>query len=367
MKIKNKILIYTLVVLVLAGSVLWVMYGKTPSLFKTKLTDKEQLNMDNLLSDLQTICIGRYLIDLPSSYTNSGNDLIKINNSKIITNRIYQPAFEQYVRLREQELLTTKSTSSIDMPYLKNTYPLPHGLKGIIFERVENPNVDDAFRVLEAYLYSNGVLIKIEIKLTNGIADRYKNDRISYPTVYMDTTSERMSELNDLLVRIQGRDESVIPSMAGSCIPNAFITDNKIDQESIDLLYKNSKASQLRFGMSTNNYIQENDSLLDRSREIEHNLLSSDGYILRKGIRKINKLDTEELLAAGKYSSNDNKRYDFILLTNEKTGGIKSPVFSLELLNDELTPSPYNQNEIVNFWDAISQTLRVRPGAFLDE
>ncbi|CQH58815.1 T6SS immunity protein Tli4 family protein [Yersinia frederiksenii] len=367
MKIKNKILIYTLVVLVLAGSVLWFMYGKTPTFLKAKLTDKEQLNMDYLLSDLQTRCIGRYLIDLPSSYSNSGNDLIKIKNSKIITNRVYQPAFEQFIRLREQELLATKNTSSIDMPYLKNTYPLPNGLKGIIFERVESLNVDDAFRVLEAYLYSNGVLIKIEIKLTNGMADRYKNDRNSYPTVYQDTTSERMSELNDLLVRIQGRNENIIPTMAGNCIPNAFITDNKIDQESIDTLYKSSNASQLRFGISTDNYIKENDSLLDRSGEIEHNLLSSDGYILRKGTRKINKLDTEELLAAGKYSSNNNKRYDFILLTNEKNGGLKTPIFSLELLNDELTPSPYSQDEIVSFWDAISQTLRVRPGAFSPE
>ena len=94
------------------------------------------------------------------------------------------------------------------------------------------------------------------------------------------------------------------------------------------------------------------------------NLLSSNGSVLRKGARKINRLDAEELLAAGDYSSNGNKRYDFILLTNEKTGGFKTPVFSLELLNEEWTPSPYNQDEIVSFWDAISQTLRVRPGAF---
>ncbi|MEG1787496.1 MAG: T6SS immunity protein Tli4 family protein, partial [Citrobacter sp.] len=136
------------------------------------------------------------------------------------------------------------------------------------------------------------------------------------------------------------------------------------DKEDIDVLFKSNDESQFRYGISTDNFTREKDSLLERSNDIIANLLSSNGSVLRKGVRKINQLDAEELLAAGDYSSSNNKRYDFILLTNEKTGSYKTPVFSLELLNDEWTPSPYNQNEIISFWDAISQTVRVRPGAF---
>lgn len=320
--------------------------------------------MDELFSNLQTRCIGRYLIDLPSSYSTSGNDLIKIKNGNITTRRIYQPAFEQFIKLREQELLATKTTSNLDSPYLKKKHHLPNGLNGIIFEKVESPNVDDAFRILEAYSYTNGVAIKIEMKITNSTAKRYNNERESYPTVYTDNTLARMSELNDLLLRTQGRPDNSIPSTAGTCIQNAFIADNISVNESIDTLYESNNANQLRFSISTNNYIQEKNDLLERSKEIGNSLSSERGYILRKGENNINGLDTQELLAIGKYPSNDKKRYDFILFTNENNSNIKKPMFSLELLNDESTSSPYSQDDIVHFWDVITHTVRIRPNAF---
>ncbi|MCB5311140.1 T6SS immunity protein Tli4 family protein [Yersinia intermedia] len=366
--IKKKELRYSIaIVSILIVYGIWKMNHGVDAHFQAELTTTENKNVEILLKNMQTNCIGRYLIDLPKSYYIAENSQININESKITTSRIYLPAFEQRVRLREQQLRTTATINPEDIPYLKKTYPLPLGLTGIIFERVESPGTHDAFRVLETHLYSNGVAIKIETEFTNAMADRYENKRKSTPSVYVNTAPERMSELTDLLSRIQGRAEDEVPTTAGTCIPNAFVSDNGKDKEEIDLLFRSDNDSQLRFGVSTDNFTKEKDSLLERSDDIWKNLLSSNGDILRRGVRKINKLDTEELLAAGKYSSNDNKRYDFILLTNEKTGGIKSPVFSLELLNDELTHSPYNQKEIVSFWDAISQTLRVRPGAFSHE
>lgn len=320
--------------------------------------------MDELLKDLQTRCIGRYLVDLPASYTIAENSREKINDMKITSTRMYLPAFEQRIHLREQKLRITKTVSPENMPYLKNTYSLQNGLNGVIFERGESEGIPDAFRMLEAHIYSNGVAFKIESEFTNAKDRRYDNKRSAVPDIYVDTSSKTMNELNDLLSRIQGRAENEIPTKPGTCIQNAFIVDNGRDKEEIDVLFKSSDNSQLRYGISTDNFTREKDSLLERSNDILANLLSSNGSVLRKGVRKINQLETEELLAAGDYSSNGNKRYDFILLTNEKTGDYKTPVFSLELLNNEWTPSPYNQNEVVSFWDAISQTLRVRPGAF---
>ncbi|CNI13238.1 Uncharacterised protein [Yersinia massiliensis] len=346
---------------------IWSLKHGAVAPFETKLTKIEKKNVENLLNNMQANCIGRYLIDLPKSYSIAENSQVSINDSKITTSRIYLPAFEQRLRLREELLRTTATVNPEDMPYLKRIYPLPLRLPGVIFERIDNPGTHDAFRVLETHLYSNGVAIKIETEFTNAMADRYENKRKSTPSVYVNTAPERMSELTDLLSRIQGRAEYEIPTIAGTCIPNAFISDNGKDKEEIDMLFRSDNNSQLRFGVSTDNFTKEKNSLLERSDNIWEDLLSSNGDIIRKGTRKINKLETEELLAAGKYSSNENKRYDFILLTNEKVGGLKTPVFSLELLNDELAPSPYSQDEIVSFWDVISQTLRVRPGAFSPE
>ncbi|OCQ52841.1 hypothetical protein Ppb6_01955 [Photorhabdus australis subsp. thailandensis] len=328
----------------------------------TVLNQKEQLAVDKLLANLQTRCIGRYLVDLPEAYNNTVNDAVWVNKNRVETQRLYLPAFEQRIQLREQALRQTKTTKDINMPYLKNTYSVPQGMKGIIFERIENVSVDDAFRVLEAYLYSNGVAIKVEMETTNGSAARYDKDRASYPAVYANTTQKDLATLRDLLSRIQGRAETEIPTTAGSCISNAFIADNQRNKERIQVWYKARPDNYLNVTMMTNNYIQEDDSMLERLSVIKAALYR--GHIFRKGVRKINGLDTEELLAVGLQQNSDDPRYQFTLLANEKTGGKKTPVFDLTVMNNGELPTAYTQNEIVAFWDAISQTLRVRPGAF---
>ncbi|WP_332600465.1 T6SS immunity protein Tli4 family protein [Citrobacter sp.] len=360
---KKKLVIISLVTVM--GISVWDYYISVPAPFHTKLAIEEKIKVDALLHNMKTRCVGRYLVDFPASYMPSKKGIFTVNESEITTTRMYPPSFEQRIRLREQELKIKKTVDKTDTPYLKNIYKLPDGLDGIIFERVEGESVPDAFRTLEAHVYSNGVAIKIELAAKNGLDKRYDDYRKTSPNNYKNNVPEKLAELNDLLLRIQGRAEDEIPNKAGNCIKDAFVLDNKKDHESIDMLYESDNDSQIRFSISTNNFIQENDSLLERSGGIISNLLSVNGYVLRKGTRKINGLDTEELLAKGKYSDgNDNDRYDFIMLTNEKTAGINNPVFSLELLNKEWEHSPYNQDEIVSFWDAISQTFRVRPGAF---
>ncbi|NHB97524.1 T6SS immunity protein Tli4 family protein [Photorhabdus stackebrandtii] len=351
------IAIVSLLVLVFYGVWHWLQ----PYPPHTVLNQKEQLAVDQLLANLQTRCIGRYLVDLPANYNNTV-EAARVNDNRVETRLLYPPAFEQRIQLREDALRQMKTSYPIDMPYLKNIYRLPQGMKGIIFERMEDQSVPDVVRVLEAHLYSNGVAIKVEMKAKDGSAARYDKDRQTEPTVYTNTVPAKLAELKDLLSRIQGRKETEIPTTAGNCIPHAFIADNKKDKEDIGLLYKANPDNYLNVRMSTNNYIREKDSMLERFGVIEAML--SRGKALRKGARKINGQDTEELLLSGRQPNNDNPRYLFTLRVNEKTGGRRTPVFNLAVVNDEETPTAYTQNEIVAFWDAISQTVRVRPGAF---
>ncbi|RAW82248.1 T6SS immunity protein Tli4 family protein [Photorhabdus laumondii] len=354
-----------LIIIAIVSLLLLVFYGLWQQLQPypphTVLNQKEKLAVDRLLTNLQTRCIGRYLVDLPADYNNTVN-MARVNDNWVETQRLYLPAFEQRIQLREEALRQTKTVESIDMPYLKNIYRLPEGMQGIIFERMENQSVPDVVRVLEAHLYNNGVAIKVEMKAKDGSAARYDKDRQTEPTVYTNTVPEKLVELKNLLSRIQGRKETEIPTTAGSCIPNAFIIDNHRDKEDIGSLYKTNPDNYLNVRIQTDNFIREKDSMLERFGVIATSLYR--GGVFRKGVRKINKLDTEELLLVGQQPNSDDPRYLFTLLTNEKTGGRETPVFDLTVVNDEETPTAYTQNEIVAFWDAISQTVRVRPGAF---
>ncbi|WP_118988246.1 T6SS immunity protein Tli4 family protein [Photorhabdus sp. CRCIA-P01] len=356
---RKKVLVIAASLLVLVSYGLWHRLQPYPS--HTVLNQKEQLAVDKLLANLQTRCIGRYLVDLPANYNDTVN-VSRVNDNRIETQRLYPPAFEQRIQLREQVLRQMTTSYPVDMPYLKNIYSVPQGMKGIIFERMQNQSVPDVVRVLEAHLYSNGVAIKVEMEAKNGSAARYDKDRQIAPRVYTNTVPEKLAELRDLLSRIRGRAETEIPTTAGSCISHAFITDNQRDKEDIGLLYKTNPDNYLNVRIQTNNYIREKDSMLERLGVIEAMLFR--GKVFRKGVRKINGLETEELLAVGLQPNSDDPRYQFTLLTNEKTGGRKTPVFDLTVVNNEETPTVYTQNEIVAFWDAISQTVRVRPGAF---
>ncbi|RAW92838.1 MULTISPECIES: T6SS immunity protein Tli4 family protein [unclassified Photorhabdus] len=348
-----------ILLILLAGVAIYALWRwYLPGPYHPVLTEKEKKVTTEMLANLQTRCIGRYLVDLPKKYNNTLNDAIWVNDNLVETRLLYPPAFEQRIQLREDALRQMKTSYPVDMPYLKNIYRLPQGMKGIIFERMEDQSVPDMARVLEAHLYSNGV----EMKAEDSSAPRYDKDREKYPNIYTNTVPTKLAELKDLLSRIQGRKETEIPTTAGNCIPHAFIADNKKDKEFIELVYKTNPNNYLNATMMSNNYIREKDSMLERLGVIETML--SRGKVFRKGKRKINGLDTEELLLSGRQPNNDNPRYLFTLLVNEKTGGKKTPVFDLTVVNDEETPTAYSQNEIVAFWDAISQTVRVRPGAF---
>ncbi|TDB40840.1 hypothetical protein C5467_24710, partial [Photorhabdus khanii subsp. guanajuatensis] len=214
-----------ILLILLAGVAIYALWRwYLPDPYHPVLTEKEKKVTTEMLANMQTRCIGRYLIDLPANYNNTV-EAARVNDNRVETRLLYPPAFEQRIQLREDALRQMKTSYPIDMPYLKNIYRLPQGMQGIIFERMEDQSVPDVVRVLEAHLYSNGVAIKVEMKAKDGSAARYDKDRQTEPTVYTNTVPAKLAELKDLLSRIQGRKETEIPTTVGNCIPHAFIAD----------------------------------------------------------------------------------------------------------------------------------------------
>ncbi|TDB40838.1 hypothetical protein C5467_24715, partial [Photorhabdus khanii subsp. guanajuatensis] len=214
-----------ILLILLAGVAIYALWRwYLPGPYHPVLTEKEKKVTTEMLANMQTRCIGRYLVDLPANYNNTV-EAARVNDNRVETRLLYPPAFEQRIQLREDALRQITTVNAIDMPYLKNIYRLPQGMQGIIFERMEDQSVPDMARVLEAHLYSNGVAIKVEMKAEDGSAPRYDKDREEYPNVYTNTVPAKLAELKDLLSRIQGRKETEIPTTVGNCIPHAFIAD----------------------------------------------------------------------------------------------------------------------------------------------
>ena len=235
-------------------------------------------------------------------------------------------------------------------------------MDGVIFERNENGGAADAMRILEGYIYTNGVVIKFQKQTVNDSASRYERQRNGDPI--QNYVASDVSQMQSLMARISGRDNDVIPTKPGSCITHAFIATDPTarEREDISVGLESKTLEHIRIILSTDNFTREKDTVLERAGEIESNLYR--GHVERKGAFSVNGLQAQEFLATGSQASQDEPRYGFDMFINEMTASYKTPNFILTLENDSMPPTSYSKEEIIAFWDTISRSVCVRPGAF---
>ncbi|MCK7316675.1 T6SS immunity protein Tli4 family protein [Enterobacter cloacae] len=372
-KIKQKAVL--LGVFIVAGYGLYQYFRPYDPSPKT-LTSSQQVAMNKINAEMKPYCVGRYMLDLPSSFT-TYNDSAPLDNNiwaavisrpedtyktYLATKKMYHPGFVQLIALREKTLQNSKTIDAQDMPFLKKVWPLPTGMEGVIFERNENGGAADAMRILEGYLYTNGVVIKFQKQTVNDSASRYERQRNGDPI--QNNVASDVSQMLSLMARISGRDNDVIPTKPGSCITHAFIATDPTsqDREDISVGFESNTLEHIRIILSTDNFTREKDTVLERAGEIESNLYR--GHVERKGAFNVNGLQAQEFLATGLQASQDEPRYSFDMFINEMTASYKTPNFILTLENDSMPPTSYSKEEIIAFWDTISRGVRVRPGAF---
>jgi len=374
-KLKQKAII--LVAFIVAGYGLYQYfrpYDPTPQ----TLTPSQQVAMNKINAEMKPYCVGRYMLDLPSSFVayseaasldkniwaavvSRSEDMYK---TYLATKKMYHPGFIQLLARRKKELSESKTIRNENMPFLKKVWSLPEGLEGMIFERNENESVADAMRILEGYLYTNGVVIKFQKQTVNDSASRYERQRNGDPI--QNYVASDVSQMQSLMARISGRDNDVIPTRPGSCITHAFIATDPTarDREDINIGFISNTFDNIRVAVSNDNFTREENTVLDRMREIKSNISRSRGGIERKGAFSVNGLQAQEFLATGLQEDNDEPRYRFEMYINEMTASYKAPGFMLTLDNQRMPPTSHSKEEIITFWDTISRSVRVRPGAF---
>ena len=374
-KIKRKVIIFA-VLFALGFGVYQYFRPYNPS--PQTLTSSQQVTMNKINAEMKPYCVGRYMLDLPSSFT-AYNDAAPLDNNiwaavisrpedmyktYLATKKMYHPGFVQLIALREKALQNSKTIDAQDMPFLKKVWPLPTGMDGVIFERNDNEGTADFIRILEGYLYTNGVVIKFQKQTINDSSPVYNEQRRGRPA--RNYVSSDVSQMQSLMARISGRDNDVIPRKPGSCITHAFIATDPTarDQEDINIGLISSTFNNIRVALSTDNFTREENTMLDRMGEITSNISRSRGGIERKGAFSVNGLQAQEFLATGLQEDDDEPRYNFEMYINEKTASYKTPGFILTLDNQRMPPTSYSKGEIIAFWDTISRSVRVRPGAF---
>ncbi|WP_162368344.1 T6SS immunity protein Tli4 family protein [Acerihabitans arboris] len=335
------------------------------------LTVEEKKVTDALFNQIKPQCIGRYVFDVPESYVNEQKNYVFLNDFRINSQRLYRPAFEQRIRLREQALKNERTVASIDGPFLKQVYRLSDN--AIIFDRNENGSTAGWGRILEGHIYVGGVAFIVQTEITDYSDERYASEREFYlrpevgrPVAKANTKPQKLAEMQDLLSRLSGRKDDEIPTQPGICIADGFIRDNsKQNKEDLSFAYRNDNFG---FYVSTDNTLGKSNSLLERGDEIEPALREGNIHTIYKRKRNIAGMDAEDWLVRGKQVTYqpeaENILYSFTFYANEKAADYHHPVLFAKLSNRGIGTTTYSDAQLVDIWDRITQTFRFRPGAF---
>ncbi|QPT15123.1 hypothetical protein I6G37_09310 [Serratia rubidaea] len=325
---------------------------------------------DKLFAQTKPQCIGRYIFEVPASFTNILADRVQVNDVRIASKQLYRPAFEQRIRLREQELKSSHTVDQDDQPFLKKVYRVNDD--AVIFDRNENESVGGFNRILEGHFYHNGVAFIVTTKIRDLSDDKYQNHRDGYLSGGMDEASlnnkeRKLLEIKNLFLRLNGRPDSEVPTQAGICIPNGFISDGNVrEKEEVALLYGQG---DFFLSVRSDNTHPKESSLLERSNEINAVAIRVGAHTLQKGAVMLPGIDAEEWLLKGKqevYQPEDKTvaSYKFVLYGNEKIVDNKHPLFSVQLHNSGFENKNYTDSQLVDIWERITRTFRYRPNAF---
>ncbi len=340
------------------------------------LTDKEKRMVDTLFATTKAQCVGRYVFEVPASFENTLTDRAQINEVSIGSKRLYRPAFEQRIRLREQALKNSPTVDPIDQPFLKQVYRVSEN--AVIFDRNKNESAAGFGRILEGHLYVDGVAFILTQEITDLSDIKYQKNKESFIKAgvsvgSLNTKPAKLAELQDLMSRLSGRKDDDIPTQPGTCISQGFIRDgNGKPKEDITFVYPHNPV--FSFVVWSNNDLKESTNMLERSGEIQSYISSINGRTLRKGKTQIAGFDTSEwLITAPPEKSSDNSpgqlQLLFTAVANEKTADFRHPNLDLTLSNESLPTGSdslptYSDAELVEIWDRITGSFRLRNNAF---
>jgi hypothetical protein len=341
-----------------------------------ELTAKEKRMVETLFASTKAQCVGRYVFEVPTSFGNTRTEDAKINEISISSKRLYRPAFEQRIRLREQELLNGHTVRTVDQPFLKQVYRINEN--AVIFDRNRNGSEGGYGRTLEGHLYIDGVAFILSQDIIDLSDPKYQQDKEDFINAgvspgHINNKPQKLAELQDLMSRLSGRKDDEIPAQPGTCISEGFIRDgNGKPKEDITFIYPHSSA--FSFIVWSNNALKESTTMLERTGEIQSYINSINGRTLRKGETQIADFTASEwLITAPPKSSSDNPSAQlmFTAVANETNADFMHPSLDLTLSNeippegsDIVPPSAYSDAELVAIWDHITRSFRLRDNAF---
>ncbi|WP_155835139.1 T6SS immunity protein Tli4 family protein [Herbaspirillum sp. RV1423] len=339
------------------------------------LTEQEQRTVTQLTTNMKTQCVGRYLIDLPADVDIYGH--AKLNDVDVKIEPMSQQAFLDGMHKRDAELKAMKHIHGYQFLFGDNEYhPMNSSTeqmrkKGIWhFIHLDDEYSGDMGRTLEAYKWNKGYRIKLETKTWDYTRSIVKDKPRAKEMG--NRVPSRLGDMMSLLHDFRGLSNGEIPKEPGVCLTGGFIKSEASDEEEVSMSFYLRDKRDVSFDLETNSNIREKTTLLQRGSQIEKAVKTRDGHTIRKGKIDLPGLTSaEEWLLTG-ITNSKVMGHRFALEANSIVGSAQTPLLILDMDNgafpqdvprDEIIKASLTEGEAVALWDAVSRTIRVRPGA----
>lgn len=339
----------------------------------TSLTEQERAVVNELTTNMQPRCVGRYLIDLPANLEVRG--YAKLNKVVIEADAKPLRVFQLEMQRREIELKGAKSLHGY--PRVLFDYGSVRGAEHTRYfvSLGDSTESNDARRVIEAYKWDHGYRLSLKIDASDWTESKYKDEPIVKNDPVKTNVPEKLRLAFDLIDRLQGRAEEVIPTEPGTCFKGGFLQGKAVSEdEEISSSFGLSGEPDVVFGWESYANVQAEKALIPRMKgeAVQEQLKAANGRILR--------LDS--------FVSNGGMKIDEALASGLTTSAVPGHLFSLETNYQGSASAPYvifdmksgygelavengatpklslSDAEAAALWDAVTRTLRPRPNAF---
>ena len=355
------------IIIIALGAFIFSVLTACTGLNKTysySLNEQDPAVINSLFDDAPTYCLGRYTFNYPKALTQELSSVINIDDMTIESQFLYPPAFKQRIELREDELKSQRVVDNSDAPFLKEVIKLNNG---VIFDSNENSTTPDFGRILEGHIYIDRIAFIIKTEIRDVSSPKYKNMQIRDQkyNIPISDKPQKLAAMRSLISRLHGRPKNEISTEKGICTPYGFIQDDgRAHQEEISMVFENP---QFYWAVDMDNTIDsEKESMLDRADEIKSVLSQYGGKTLQKGTTYFNNVPGEEWLTLGRdprYDNQSDKFYYFQYYANEKNIGYLHPSVSI-LMHSSSKVVHYTDEQMVEIWDRVLQSFKVRPNAY---
>lgn len=332
--------------------------------------------MNELTQDMQTHCLGRFVIDLPKGIRGSTKQTVGHDREVVIEVLGTMTLNDFNIRMAQIEAEYRAKKHRRGWDYFYSASAPSSTIK--LFERLESDTENSEIsRAVEGYKWSEEKIIKMVANATDVSDPKYQNDPIAKQL--RTDTPQKKALLTDLLQRAHGRKDFEMPTEPGFCFDGGFLAGKPGGEEEIRAVFDFKKMPDVQLQFASNSAIEEKTTLLERPGLSE--LVSrGNGSVLRKGAIKIpGALQAEEWLLAGDMDQAGGKTikgHYFTMEGNSKIGKPQNPFFEFVMENggrldstfDDkgnyiVTPASLSEAQALALWNAVSKTIRMRPEA----